>query len=301
MGGLWQGVAPWGMLLSPRPVALSVVAVTLTAGITAGSACAPALNYVDPARPRYGGRFALPDADPDFRVVTFNVKFAREIDRAARLLGEHPELRGADIVALQEMDADGSERLARALGMDYVYYPAIRHPGSGRDFGNAILSRWPLSDDRKLVLPYHSRFRNMQRIAVSATAATPLGPVRVYSVHLETPGGIAAVNRQRQAAAVIRDAAPYPRVIVAGDMNSGAVGEVFAWYGYRWITRDLGNTISFFAWDHVFARGLDVARGRAGIVRDNHGASDHLPVWAVLDVEGSGGQAMNDGQPPSRR
>jgi endonuclease/exonuclease/phosphatase family metal-dependent hydrolase len=280
---------------------LLAAAVALAGGAGAASSCAPALNYVDPARPRYEGRFAAADEDPAFRVVTFNVKFAREVDRAAQLLGEHPELRAADIVALQEMDAEGTERIARALGMDYVYYPAIRHPGTDRDFGNAILSRWPLRDDRKLVLPYHSRFRDMQRIAVSATAATPLGPVRVYSVHLETPGGIAGVNRQRQAAAVIKDAERYPRVIVAGDMNSRAVGEVFEWYGFRWVSKDLGSTISFFAWDHVFTRGLNVVEGRAGVVRDNRGASDHLPVWVVLDVVPSGGQVVNDRQPAARR
>jgi endonuclease/exonuclease/phosphatase family metal-dependent hydrolase len=233
--------------------------------------------------------------------VTFNVKFARRIERAADLLREHEELRGADIVALQEMDGEGTERIARALGMDYVYYAAVRHPAHDRDFGNAILSRWPLSDDRKLVLPYLSRFRDMQRIAVSATAATPLGPVRVYSVHLETLGGIKTVNRQRQAAAIVRDAWRYPRVIVAGDFNSRAAGEIFEWYGYRWVTRELGNTFKIFSWDHVVVRGLDVVARKAGIVRNNRGASDHFPVWAVLAAPASGGEVVNDGEPAPRR
>jgi endonuclease/exonuclease/phosphatase family metal-dependent hydrolase len=276
-------------------------AAVLVGGLAVVPACAPALNYVEPDRPRYEGRFSVPDTDPAFRVVTFNVKFSRQVDRAARLLQEHEDLRGADLIALQEMDAEGTERIARALSMDYVYYPAIRHPGTDRDFGNAILSRWPLRDDHKLVLPYNSRYRNMQRIAVSATADTPVGPVRVYSVHLETFGGISGLNRQRQAAAVIRDAQRYPRVIVAGDMNSRPVGEVFEWYGFRWVTRDLGHTISFFSWDHVFVRGLDVVGKSAGVVRDNQGASDHLPVWAILDVVPSGRQLVNDGQTAARR
>jgi endonuclease/exonuclease/phosphatase family metal-dependent hydrolase len=283
-----------------RPVA-ALVAAAVAALVAGASSCAPVLNYLEADRPRYEGHHAAPDPDPAFRVVTFNVKFAREIDRAARLLREHEELRGADLVALQEMDAEGTERIARALSMDYVYYPAVRHPASDRDFGNAILSRWPLTDSGKLVLPYHSRFRDMQRIAVSATAASPLGPVRVYSVHLETPGGIAAVNRQRQAAAVIKDAERYPRAIVAGDFNSREVGKVFEWYGFRWVTKDLGSTISFFAWDHVFVRGLEPVRLRVGIVRDNDGASDHLPVWAVLDLTPSSGEVVHDGQPAARR
>lgn len=277
------------------------VAALVAAAVALASSCAPALNYVEADRPRYEGHHAAPDADPAFRVVTFNVKFAREIDRAARLLREHEELREADLVALQEMDAEGTERIARALSMDYVYYPAIRHPASDRDFGNAILSRWPLTDSGKLLLPHHSRFRDMQRIAVSATAGTPLGPVRVYSVHLETPGGIAAVNRQRQAAAVIKDAERYPRVIIAGDFNSREVGKVFEWYGFRWVTKDLGSTISFFAWDHVFVRGLEPDRRRVGIVRDNDGASDHLPVWAVLDLTPSSSEVVHDGEPAARR
>jgi len=285
----------------PWPLVCAAVTALVAAAVAVASSCAPVLNYVEADRPRYAGHYATPDADATFRVVTFNVKFAREIDRAARLLGEHEELRGADLVALQEMDAEGTERIARALALDYIYYPAVRHSASDRDFGNAILSRWPLTDDRKLVLPYHSRFRDMQRIAVSATAATPRGPVRVYSVHLETPGGIAAVNRQRQAAAVIKDAQRYPRVIVAGDFNSREVGQVFEWYGFAWVTKDLGSTISFFAWDHVFVRGLEPLRRRAGIVRDNGGASDHLPVWAVLDLTPSSGEVVHDGQPAARR
>jgi endonuclease/exonuclease/phosphatase family metal-dependent hydrolase len=295
-------VALWGVLPLRSRLLLSAAFALALAGLLGAASCSPVLNYVEPGRPRYAGHFVSEDPDPALRVVTFNVKFAREIDKAARLLREHPELRGADIVTLQEMDAEGTEKIARALGLEYVYYPAAHRPGQNGDFGNAILSRWTLSDDRKLVLPYHSRFRDMQRIAVAATAATPLGPVRVYSVHLEAPIQIAAVNRQRQAAAVIRDAAPYPRVIVAGDMNNHAVGEVFAWYGYRWPTRDLGSTINlFFSFDHMFTRGLEVARGSTGVVRDNQGASDHLPVWAVLELAGSGGQVVNDGQSAARR
>src|SRR5262245_47892387 len=87
------------------------------------------------------------------RGITFNIRFAREIDRAIALLIEDRDLQGADLVFLQEMDAPGTERIAAALGMHYVYYPATVHPGNGRDFGNAVLSRWPLRDEHKIVLP----------------------------------------------------------------------------------------------------------------------------------------------------
>lgn len=41
-----------------------------------------------------------------------------------------------------------------ALGMSWVYYPAIFRHRSDKDFGNAVLSRWPIIADKKIVLPH---------------------------------------------------------------------------------------------------------------------------------------------------
>jgi endonuclease/exonuclease/phosphatase (EEP) superfamily protein YafD len=109
--------------------------------------------------------------------------------------------------------------------------------------------------------------------------------VRVYSVHLETPFQISASDRRDQARAIVDDAARYPGpVVVAGDFNSrDVVGDTFGAAGFQWVTKDAGRTISFFAWDHVFVRGLVMkAPPKRGIVLNNNGASDHLPVWAEL-------------------
>ena len=46
------------------------------------------------------------------------------------------------------------------------------------------------------------------------------------------------------------------------------------------------DLISFFTWDHIFVRGfVPAGQGRVGVVRANHGASDHRPVWAVVVPE----------------
>ena len=38
------------------------------------------------------------------------------------------------------------------------------------------------------------------------------------------------------------------------------------------------------AYDHVFTKGLSGTPGSfAGVVRDNKKASDHRPVWALID------------------
>ena len=178
----------------------------------------------------------------------------------------------------------GTELIARTLSLDYVYYPATLHPVARRNFGNAILSRWPLEDDVKIILPHRGRMRKSERIAVGATMRIPgREPVRVYSVHLETPVSISGRSRRDQAAAILADTARYPRVIVAGDFNSRGVLEVFARQGFRWLTRRVGRTISRFSWDHVAVKGLQLRDcASVGAVSNARGISDHRPVWADL-------------------
>jgi endonuclease/exonuclease/phosphatase family metal-dependent hydrolase len=262
----------------------------LVLALLAAAACSNALNYADPAGPRYEGRFSGIDADPALRIVTFNIKFSREIDRAIELFQKNHDLQNPDIIALQEMNNAGVDRIARALGMSYVYYPAAFHPQGSGDFGNALLVKGTIESDHKLILPHTSRLRHMLREAVVADVVVDGIRLRAYSVHLETPFQISASDRRDQAQAILQDAARYSGpVVIAGDFNSrDVVGDIFGGAGFQWVTRDAGHTISFFSWDHVFVRGLALkAPPRKGIVLNNNGASDHLPVWAELLPQGA--------------
>src|SRR3712207_1456288 len=116
------------------------------------AACRTGRDYPSATEPRYAGAAPTTAAEPreprdTLRIVSFNIAFARNVDRAITLLTSHPALRGADVLLLQEMDAAGTQRIAHALGMWYVYYPAIFHLRTRRDFGNAVLSRWPIVGD----------------------------------------------------------------------------------------------------------------------------------------------------------
>ena len=258
---------------------------SLALALLASAACSNALNYADPSGPRYEGHFAGADADPALRVVTFNIKFSREIDRAIELFQKNHDLQNADIIALQEMNNAGVDRIARALGMNYVYYPSAFNPQASGDFGNALLVKGAIESDHKVLLPHTSRFRHLMRAAVAADVVVDGIRLRAYSVHLETPFQITASQRRDQARAILDDVARYAGpVVIAGDFNNrDVVGEVFGGAGFQWVTRDAGHTISFFSWDHVFVRGLALkAPPRKGIVLDNNGASDHLPVWAEM-------------------
>jgi endonuclease/exonuclease/phosphatase family metal-dependent hydrolase len=259
-----------------RPLAVAAIALAM--------GCAPVINYPDRAGPRYAGshaRFAEPGG---LRVVTFNVKYGRQAAAAADLLKSDPHLAGADLIALQEMDEVSTELIARALAMNYVYYPAAVHPVERKNFGNAILSRWPLEEDVKIPLPHRGRWRKSLRIAVGATMRIPgRDPVRVYSVHLETPAAISGHSRRDQAETILADAASHPRVIVAGDFNSRGILELFVRHGFQWLTRRVGPTISRFSWDHVAVKGFQLRDcASVGALANARQVSDHRPVWADL-------------------
>ena len=163
------------------------------------------------------------------------------------------------------------------------------HPADDRNFGNAILSPWPIEDDAKLVLPHPGRFRKMQRIAVAATVRV-WGelPVRVFSVHLETPVGLGPGAKRDQARAVVESAAGYPRVLVAGDFNGhGFIEKVFPPAGFLWLTRERRGTRSRASPGTTSSPAGcgPPAAPASGTVPNDLKVSDHLPVWAELVPE----------------
>jgi len=263
--------------------------------------CANVVNLSDPRGPRFAGAHApvvvTADAtDPiTLRVATFNVKLARRVDRAIAVIRETPALRDADVLSMQELDERASEEIARALQLNYVYFPGAIHPADQRLFGPAILSRWPIDSAWKLVLPHEGDVRQQRRTATAAVIRVYGRPVRVYAVHLEIQTRVSRAEREDQVGAVLADAAGASEpVVIAGDFNSWMIGAYLTERGFAWPTRDLGRTVLLFDWDHIFVRGLGVAHGdSAGVVRDVRGASDHRPVWAAFAMgERSGGDVV---------
>jgi endonuclease/exonuclease/phosphatase family metal-dependent hydrolase len=251
-------------------------------------ACRGGANYESPLGPRYASAApscARARSDAELLVVTYNVEFARRIDEAIRVLRDTPELADADVVLLQEMTAEATSRIAGALGMGWVYYPAIYHRRAKQDFGNAVLSRWPIEDDGKLVLPHRSRYAGTQRAATVATVRIGTIPVRVYSTHLGTIADVSGTRRRQQLDHVFRDAIGVPNVIVGGDMNTSNLEPVVRDHGFQWPTRSTPKTTRFGRLDHILVRGEALNHpARAGIVAGGRSASDHSAVWASLPL-----------------
>jgi endonuclease/exonuclease/phosphatase family metal-dependent hydrolase len=257
-------------------------------------ACSQKRVYTDSEGPYYQGAHSesIPEFTGSIRVVSFNIKLGEEIERAISELSDLPELSGADIILLQEMDPEGTEEIAEELEYNYVYFPAAVHAKHNKEFGNAILTRWPITESWKLLLPHQDPVRRNRRIAAVATIAIDRYEILTYSVHTEMVW-LALDRRIAQVDSVIRSVSEiYPHVVIGGDFNTESdhyvrvAEDLFAGAGFVRASKGVGPTargapagLVDLRFDHVFTRGFSVLdRGKA---RDSK-ASDHLPIWVEL-------------------
>ena len=141
------------------------------------------------------------------KLVTYNTQYGVGRDGKFDLERIAKEVEGADIISLQEVTrnfarnggADMIEGLAALLpGYFHAFGPAMDLDFGATDsegrplnkrfqFGNMVLSRFPIVASRNLLLPRTLRFSrgNLQRSALEALVIAPSGPIRIYSVHLD--------------------------------------------------------------------------------------------------------------------
>ncbi|MEM7033078.1 MAG: endonuclease/exonuclease/phosphatase family protein [Chloroflexota bacterium] len=253
-----------------------------------------ARNYHSPSGPKFVGHYTAdtPTIDGTVTVVSYNIKYGQNIDQAIQELGETQSLANADIILLQEMDETATDQLAQARGYNFVYFPAAIHPIYQKNFGNAILSKWPIRDAEKLVLPHKSLTRSMNRQATKAIVSIGDTDILVYSVHAETAASVPRFrwNQYQAIADDVKEEATH--VIVGGDFNTITMGEVdqldtlFLRANLPRVSTDIGHTVNKFSvdmpMDHIFTRGFSVTS--AGKVSEAT-ASDHLPIWVKLEIE----------------
>jgi endonuclease/exonuclease/phosphatase family metal-dependent hydrolase len=255
-------------------------------------------SFSDPDGPRYSQlNIAANHAEPDkkiIKVVSYNIDLSKKADAVSKFLRENPNLANADIICLQEMNLESLKLLSNALKYNYVYYPSGIHPGNDKDFGQAILSKWPIQDDQKILLPFSfkDRYIKIQKCAVGVTALINGKKIFVFSAHLGVM--ISPAHRKKQIQAVIAAIpAQAEKCIIAGDFNTyarihtQAVTEALESAGFSLSTKNTGWTYKYWyllnhktALDYIFYRGLKLIR--AGKISDRS-HSDHLPVWADFE------------------
>ena len=76
-------------------------------------------NYTHPSHPQYSYLDHKEKRHPSrkLRVFTYNIQFAKKVEPAVKLIEEHERLNHADIVLLQEMDADGVYHISENIGI----------------------------------------------------------------------------------------------------------------------------------------------------------------------------------------
>lgn len=144
------------------------------------------------------------------KLITWNVQWCRGCDGRVdprRIVAHARALADFDVLCLQEVAANypalagsaGENQFALVAGLlpghaaipgAAVDAPAPR--GARRAFGNLILSRYPVAQVLRLQLPWPSdpQANGMPRLLLEATVATPFGPVRVMTTHLEYYSGL---------------------------------------------------------------------------------------------------------------
>jgi endonuclease/exonuclease/phosphatase family metal-dependent hydrolase len=239
-------------------------------------------------------------APAEFKIVSYNIRWRSgdDLRKLNKLLQEDPEIGGATILALQEVDrqkkrtrnSNVAKIMADELGMHYAWAaPPGAKPDDEEETGVAILSPYPLSDVRRIVLP-HPGPNKRRRAAIGATVDVHDQKWRVYSVHAETR--LSFDKKLEQYKAILQDLAQFPATmpaIVMGDFNTWEANserkiiKLFTEAGMR---TPFGAQPTFkrrilimpieFRLDWVWLRGLEAAS--YGIDRKVD-VSDHWPLW----------------------
>jgi endonuclease/exonuclease/phosphatase family metal-dependent hydrolase len=229
------------------------------------------------------------------RIVTYNIHRSRGMDRRTQPERIASVLRtvDADVIALQEVIGAGPagrshiEEIGALLGMGWVM-AATRHL-RGHQFGNAVLSRFPIAHHSQYDLSFKAcEERGVQRVAVDVHGRT----LHVFNVHL----GTALLERRFQAerlANIVCDRHVHGPRILLGDFNEWMKGRTTSLLSERLKSIDLGSYLKrrrtypgifpFMHLDHIYYSGaldivgIELPRTRLSLV-----ASDHLPL--VADV-----------------
>lgn len=245
-------------------------------------------------------------ATDEIKIVQYNIRWrgGDDLRRLIRLLKEDEEIGGASIIGLQEVDRnkkrtrnENTARLmAEELGMHYAWAAPPKATGKEREeeeTGVAILSLYPMTDARRIVLP-NAGPGGRRRVALGATVHIGSKTVRVYSIHAETR--TSNEKRLQQFQAVLDDLQTHHEQanhsVVLGDFNTitgkdvDATTKLFTDKGFDTPFPDDKATWKTFIielkLDWLWLRGLDA---KSYGIDKKVGLSDHWPLWTVVKLK----------------
>jgi endonuclease/exonuclease/phosphatase family metal-dependent hydrolase len=245
-------------------------------------------------------------------IISLNIHFGKKVESIAKKIKQNQNLKGADVIMLQEIEEhiwevkSRAKKLAELLDMQCTYVPArklnrLKHEGT---HGLAILSKYPLSDVEVIPLKYFRLpYRPRKRIAVAATVRVGAQTVRLFNVHLDVR--LTKKQRAEQLRPVLAyiEAHGIDRAIIAGDFNTlsllWSLGALPTFYQNqkKYLDKFLQSfgfdialpekAITFdrallrLSLDQIYTKGLSIQE--AGIEHKLN-ISDHKPVWATVVI-----------------
>lgn len=164
--------------------------------------------------------------DTHVRVATWNLwwRFHNWEERLPLVIDR---LRAADpdVIALQEVWHDGDTSsahvIADALGYEAAF-AGLTEMAPGVQFGNAVVSRWPIAGTETRPLPAEDK-PDERRLVLRADIDGPRGPLQVYSTHLNWRMDHSHVRQAQVRAIAELIAESRPRTfppIICGDLNA---------------------------------------------------------------------------------
>ena len=262
----------------------------------------------EPSLLEVGGDAKAEKVPAELKVVSYNIRYRAgdDLKQLIKLLKEDPEIGGAHVIGLQEVDRNKKRtgnvntvrRIADALGMRYAWAaPPDTDKDGEEETGVALLSSYPLSDVERVLLEGEGP-DGRRRVAVGATVRVGRTPLRVYSVHAETRMPVEKkIGHWRT---VLEDLKRFPDArgaIVFGDFNTikqkdvNAARKLFAEAGFTTPFADDKTTWKTFIvelkLDWLWLRGLDTTS--FGIDKSID-LSDHWPLWAKVKIVNKSGR-----------
>jgi len=251
-----------------------------------------------------------PQAKPrisDFlRIAQWNIEKGKQFDAILKTLLEHPLLKTADVISINEADAGMirsdhrfvAQELGKALQMHVVFAPVYleltkgfgsesKLPGENTIAlqGNAILSRYPLSNPRVIELPVcfdhfgFSEKRIGRRTALAVEVELKARNLSFATTHLEvrnTPD--CRANQVKAILAELERLDGRDSAVIAGDFNTNATPR-----GGIWRTLRAASRLTF---------------GNAARQRSRFAApQQHEPLFDLLARQGFSAEGFNDAEP----
>lgn len=227
---------------------------------------------------------------PRLRVLTYNIHHGEgrdrrfDYERLARIIGDAEP----DLVALQEVDngtdrsqgVDQATRLGELTKMHATFGRAMFY--SGGQYGEAVLSRFPIIESRTRGLPFRYGQEPRSALVVRVKPGDVLPELLFAGTHFCHQSSETRLEQAQQLNALF-PAKSGPPVILAGDLNSRRgrppMDELLS---ERWTAAPTTEAPI----DYVLLRREDPWRIVESQVIDERVASDHRPVLVVLEWTG---------------